>query len=358
MDPITSEHSTSVPNLEQKQNIPSNTANPENFKPKLNLSILIVGVVTFLLVVGSVSAVYFGVFKQKNKAVEPTSVIQTSPTPISDSIANWKTFTSNTKSIILNYPDPQQFSFQYSPDYKLTYNHLTADTMEQVVLEKDTSASGKIRIDFLREGSVQQTDSDLKKLYGNTYLKKIITLNAKEVNQIILEPGKPNGFGSLLSVVRIPDNINVGLIEVSLAARNITGIEQKKYLDEFNQILSTFKFTDQKQTTETTNNKMGTLKGTVKFVGTPCAPQAPSHRVPPCDGLYSGYEVKIYDENVNTLATTTKTDTEGIYFVQLPAGTYVISTPNGISNQLQNHNAVITLNTITNLDLSIDTGIR
>lgn len=117
-------------------------------------------------------------------------------------------------------------------------------------------------------------------------------------------------------------------------------------------------------TTQTTQpspsavNEKGYLGGKVEFVGKPC-PLNIKQQVPPCNGLYSNYEIVIYQHNDKTIVAKTLSDKNGQYRLSLKPGSYIIYTPKGTDkgNTLTNQ-ATITNNQTTILNLVIDTGIR
>ena len=105
---------------------------------------------------------------------------------------------------------------------------------------------------------------------------------------------------------------------------------------------------------------MGTLYGTVSFVGVPCAPG--KGKVPPCDGPYPDYEVVVYRAGTSEIAVRTRTDLDGRYEVRLPPGNYILRSPAGglpMKQQVEESRpSRVDAGGRTQLDLHIDTGIR
>jgi hypothetical protein len=100
----------------------------------------------------------------------------------------------------------------------------------------------------------------------------------------------------------------------------------------------------------------GVVTGTVGFIGLPCQPPGQG---PPCNGLYPGYEVRVFNAALSRLVARDTTDAEGRYAIELPAGHYAFETPDGIRPE----DVAVTPFTIAvgdtlTVDLVVDTGIR
>jgi len=100
----------------------------------------------------------------------------------------------------------------------------------------------------------------------------------------------------------------------------------------------------------------GVVVGTVGFIGVPCLPPG---QVPPCDGPYPGYAVRVYDAGLRRMVAQDTTDAHGSYSIALAPGQYAFVTPDGI----QPENVAVTPFTIVagdtvTVDLVVDTGIR
>lgn len=109
---------------------------------------------------------------------------------------------------------------------------------------------------------------------------------------------------------------------------------------------------------ETTSQMKGVLKGTVKFIGKPCAPGS-KNNVPPCNGLYPNYEIIVYATDGKTIVSRVTSDENGNYKIEVDPGNYIIYTARSISKDDRRENKfTIIKDQTTNLDLIIDTGIR
>jgi hypothetical protein len=100
----------------------------------------------------------------------------------------------------------------------------------------------------------------------------------------------------------------------------------------------------------------GVVAGTVGFIGVPCLPPG---QVPPCDGAYPGYVLKVYNAAASLVVAQDTTDSAGHYTIRLASGHYAFVTPDGI----QPENVAVTPFTIVagdtvTVDLVVDTGIR
>ena len=103
----------------------------------------------------------------------------------------------------------------------------------------------------------------------------------------------------------------------------------------------------------------GRLSGTVT-IGPNCGgPQ----RDPPCPtppSAYAARKIQIYDEGRTNLLHTVDIDSSGFYSIDLVPGRYTVDLkPNGIDRSSEVPKVVtITANSVTVLDISIDTGLR
>jgi hypothetical protein len=105
---------------------------------------------------------------------------------------------------------------------------------------------------------------------------------------------------------------------------------------------------------------MGTLYGTVSFVGVQCAPG--KGKVPPCDGPYPDFEVVLYKAGTWEMSARTRTDLNGHYEVKLPPGNYILRSaaegPPAGQRVEEPSQARVDAGGRSRLDLHIDTGIR
>ena len=104
------------------------------------------------------------------------------------------------------------------------------------------------------------------------------------------------------------------------------------------------------------------LEGTVRFIGLPCPPEEIGGRkpqVPPCDGPYPNYEITVYRADGKTIVSKITSDANGNYKISLNAGTYIIYTQNGLSqDDVKTNQVTIVSGKVVKLDLVVDTGIR
>jgi hypothetical protein len=100
------------------------------------------------------------------------------------------------------------------------------------------------------------------------------------------------------------------------------------------------------------------LEGRIEFVGKPCPP---GHlTVPPCNGPYPNYHVKIYLSITNTIVFETKTDSNGNFKAFLEPGNYIIYTRAGLyPTDLKSNYFTIEKDKIKKLNtLFVDTGLE
>jgi hypothetical protein len=100
----------------------------------------------------------------------------------------------------------------------------------------------------------------------------------------------------------------------------------------------------------------GVVAGTVGFIGVPCLPPG---QVPPCNGAYPGYVLRVYNAAASRMLAQDTTDVQGHYVVQLAPGRYAFVTPNGIHPEdvAVTPFTIVAGDTVT-VDLVVDTGIR
>lgn len=127
-------------------------------------------------------------------------------------------------------------------------------------------------------------------------------------------------------------------------------------------VLDTVQTRKEQPTERIVDSNAGILTGIVQFTGTSCLPETVSGQkitVPPCDGPYPGYGVKVYKSDGKTIAITITSDADGRYTVTLPSGKYVIYTQQGpLIESIRENVAIILGDKKTTLDLVIDTGVR
>jgi hypothetical protein len=108
-----------------------------------------------------------------------------------------------------------------------------------------------------------------------------------------------------------------------------------------------------------TGCKTGNVTGTVTFHGVPCPPESNANKVPPCQGPYPHYEVKIYEKSGAEIEATTQTDEAGMFSVRLPPGQYKILAQNGITaDDMQMYDFAVEKGKKTVVDITVNTGIQ
>ncbi|MGZ7079655.1 MAG: hypothetical protein ACXVJT_09595 [Thermoanaerobaculia bacterium] len=103
----------------------------------------------------------------------------------------------------------------------------------------------------------------------------------------------------------------------------------------------------------------GSLEGTVQ-IGPNCPVEQEGHPCPTPPEAYAMRKVLVYDEAKTNLLFTLDINSKGEYAAQLLTGKYTVDLkPNGIDRSAEVP-AVVTIhaNTVTRLDINIDTGLR
>ena len=103
----------------------------------------------------------------------------------------------------------------------------------------------------------------------------------------------------------------------------------------------------------------GTVQGAVTFVGLPCPPGLTGYQVPPCNGLYPGYHLTVFDEESKNQVAEAITDEAGFFRLELPVGAYFVRMPAGPTpDATQETRFTVRDDLIRELELAVDTGIR
>lgn len=314
----------------------------------LNKKFMVTFVVLLLLGTGAYAGIWYWQNQQVAQEVVPTF------TPRAGVTVGWKTYTN------MQYG----FEFKYS----------SADIVtEAEATQLDYLPNSRKFIGIYPSGGGQQDFSGRVDIY-NAPLATVIRddrelQSNREGKKLIV-----NGLSWTDLSVR-----NAGLYFYLIEKKGKT-FEVSATEELSNQILSTFKFTDQGQTVCTQEAKQcsdgsyvsrtgpnceftacpgdGTLTGYVTIgpncpverVGVPCTP-APQ--------AYTSRQVMVYKADGTTLVITQNFDAQGNYNIALPAGTYVVKSKTGISSILSVVGTVTIKNGQTStLNFSIDTGIR
>lgn len=223
-----------------------------------------------------------------------------------------------------------------SHDYigqRFTNADIAAISYIEFTAKKTRSAEGVLNVLILDGneilGQAQLSTEDLKKRYSK------IALNLEEE-------------------IAVGDNFEI--VFVYEGTGSVTVKKTRDRLPEGNAFTATREYSNH-DLALTIDRKSGVLEGTVVFVGTPC--QISKLQVPPCNGSYPNYEVIIYDARGKEPVAQTVTDEEGNYSLQLEPGRYMVYSQNGLGDDdIAIHRVNIKSGETTNLNLSIDTGIR
>jgi hypothetical protein len=103
----------------------------------------------------------------------------------------------------------------------------------------------------------------------------------------------------------------------------------------------------------------GRLSGVVT-IGPNCPVETESNPCPTQPSAYAARKILIYTATKSTLLFTVDIDSQGLYVIDLVPGSYTVDLrPNGIDHTSDLPKVVdIKANTVTQLNVSIDTGIR
>jgi hypothetical protein len=112
-------------------------------------------------------------------------------------------------------------------------------------------------------------------------------------------------------------------------------------------------------TDPTDDRPTGILKGIVT-IGPNCPVEHEGQPCPPPLDAYSIRKVLVYDEAKTKLLLTVDINNEGGYIAQLLTGKYTVDLKRAGIDRSADVPAVVTIhaNTVTRLDINIDTGIR
>lgn len=171
----------------------------------------------------------------------PSTTTDASPVPTgTEETANWKTYTNSKRGYEFKYPD----------SYKLKAVETSTTARESVYLEKDaeyTVGGGFGGSNVLKKGVVisftvwpnkDLSESALKSEYGTDISTKTTIVDNKEGIEIVFQPESYGG-----RMIYLKHN-SIVLEFSSDSGFETSKSSQQKYLTEFDQILSTFKFTN------------------------------------------------------------------------------------------------------------------
>lgn len=203
-------------------------------------SAVIFVLIGILILVGIAGGAYF-FGKISNKPIStPSSVTQTQPTKAVDETANWKTYSNQLMGI----------SFKYPASYKLRETTSSQTTFKGVGLEKDatyTLGGGQydsnvlktgVVISFVLRSSKDLSEATLKNEYGSGVILQKKILGQKEGIEVVF-PNQGNNQPKHIFYI-----LDSNILDISLDGGFETTPEQySSYVSDFDQILSTFKFT-------------------------------------------------------------------------------------------------------------------
>jgi len=103
----------------------------------------------------------------------------------------------------------------------------------------------------------------------------------------------------------------------------------------------------------------GRLAGVVT-IGPNCPVESATMPCPTPPGAYAARKVLVYNETRTTLLFTVDIDSQGLYVIDLAPGKYTVDVKKAGIDRASGVPAVVEIkaNTVTKLDISIDTGIR
>jgi len=205
-------------------------------KPKFPF-VLIIGIILFLLVAGSVAGFY--VFKQNSlkmisKPIATQTVQKLTPSPISDPTANWKTYTGDG------------FTFKYPESFD------NANCPQNFGISALCSA----KQDTGPEPLIYYISASKETVLPNQYKYLASTINDL---QVFKTTDALSRSGAESVYIKKSDNSYVYIFFTPYDQQKPFP-NQEKFYAIFNQILSTFKFTDS-QTIDTSNWKTYVGKG-------------------------------------------------------------------------------------------------
>jgi hypothetical protein len=121
-------------------------------------------------------------------------------------------------------------------------------------------------------------------------------------------------------------------------------------------------FSIQAQETQT-NSTMGTVTGKVKFSPTrpgPVRPNEPEADPSVMQKIYAAHKVRVIAEDGNKVVREVEINSQGIYKTELEPGIYFLQiTPPSMGKiQKQGERVEVIAGKTTNVDISVDTGMR
>lgn len=209
----------------------------------MNQKLLLFGVIILVLV--GMGTYVLGTKKSQPTQTNTSNSISITPTAVQSNdtlseTANWKTYT-NTK---------RGYTFKYLPSYSLKETEKSSTNFEDVSLEKNvsvTSGGGFGGGNTLKTGVVISytflpskdiSEKALKSEFGSSIIIKQILLDQK--NAIEITNSTAQNFGRRIFVT-----LSSGILKISPnIGFAVNSLQAEEYLSEFDQILSTFRFSN------------------------------------------------------------------------------------------------------------------
>lgn len=199
------------------------------------IDLILVALVGLVVIGIAGTAFYLGKKSSIPTTINPIVTQQASPAlSPADATANWKTYTNNVRNYTVKYPPSYSVKEQQkSQNYLEVVNLASAD----IVIDSDGQHSsvgkgGEISFIIFETGKDSYKNSILKD-FGK---EKIIESSINGKQAFIVNPSTIDTF------IVIPFEYGFLQIDINAGYRDTTA-NQVKYMQELNQILSTFKFT-------------------------------------------------------------------------------------------------------------------
>ncbi len=295
--------------------------------PKPKLWLWVIGGI-LLLAAGTAGGMVLGKQIYSKPALTPSPTPLAIATPSPDPTANWKIYTSSAGKYSIKYPK------------EFTLNENITTSVDGV----KNPAPGTIELLPLGVTiSFKQINKDVSLtdyLRKNSWCADIVPEKGKG---IILDGKSGMIFESTScgsSGITEVDVLNDGTLYTTQSVSNTS---------VFNQILSTFKFTDQEL-------KEGILEAAVVRSPT-CAGPVTDQKS--CESPYPNGTFTIIKLPNNEVMQTVNTDKDGTFTISLAPGVYNLqNTESGIGKNIRNSNFTITGGKTTIQKFDVDTGIR
>lgn len=245
--PIQSEIPVTQPNLQQ----PVNKIPPSGSKWKLILFIII------LLVIAGTGTYYLGAKQNKpivQEQVTPT-IAQSTPTPTPDPTASWKSFTSQKYGFSLKYPTNLVATETFTPFYFVDFKNVNATpgefpTFELLANSNTFIAKSPAAYDYLSADTV------------NTFMTMAPNTTRQIDTSIFTKLPDAVVAGQPAIVVTVKSTVDNTTNQKRVFIKNnnnmymfVNDSNDASNQSDFENLLSSFRFTDQNQTMSTANWK-------------------------------------------------------------------------------------------------------